>query len=901
MFNQEQLEFINSPLINLKLIGIPGGGKTRCIIEHIHQNIKNNNLKNNNEYLIVTFSRKARQDFIQKGRNYVGKIKFCNSSKKNAFVVNNVKTIHSLSGLLLKKFNKTTSSLNTCVLGGLNILQNEDVNLDEFQSLKIIYIDEAQDISQIQNDFIQCLSQKINAKLCYIGDPNQNIYQFQDGSDKYLLDFKADKTVYLKTNYRSTPQLIELFNNIMPHHNHRMISSKTGDYTKPHFIIQDYETIENDIVNTLLKTNYKYENIAILSPVKLSRFIENKENSKYSNLGLSIVRYLCIKNRIPFVQHYNDGNLKFDNEKTKIKEGHVNLMTIHGSKGLEFDLVLVLNYHHRTMSKIPSQKEYEQFQYLMYVAMTRAKYQLKIYIDIHNVPFKDFFELDPSLYTLDKHLTKTIMNNTEFKEEIIQKCGVGITEFIQQLKPNDEYKLEELLHYSITQNKIFDQKVILHEYDYFGDFYGNFIESYFEYYYYRYYDIKKELSIIKKVKDMIYNIIIIKENYINAYYKFKKRFSNCNEGLTIQYLDKYLNYFSNNEKSLYYYIKSCLNNDIHKIFYLKLKDKLKMNDYQKVLTSINQFENNPIQTIMKLCIFIKSNDNESGYLWNIDLKPFIQSIQPVIQNIHHYIQNLNQSNYQFQVETIHPKLPFIGIIDILDDNSIIDIKFTSQLHNHHIYQLILYYNNYIPNWKTKKELKIINLFQGMEYIIQLEKPNTWKLNTLLCELLNVKLNNPIFIYDLETTSLDTSTTKIIQRHFEEYNLDYIPSSGYLKGNVPNNHITGLTTSFLYNNGDDLITFINEINTIFKYCNNPVFIAHNGNSFDHIIMKNQKFFNDFIKIEDSKIIIRTLINEFDTLHLSLEKIYYKLFNKTLHSHNAVDDVIYVKEILKKLKY
>ena len=40
MFNKEQLDFINSDIINLKLLGIPGGGKTRCIIEHIHNNIK---------------------------------------------------------------------------------------------------------------------------------------------------------------------------------------------------------------------------------------------------------------------------------------------------------------------------------------------------------------------------------------------------------------------------------------------------------------------------------------------------------------------------------------------------------------------------------------------------------------------------------------------------------------------------------------------------------------------------------------------------------------------------------------------------------------------------------------------------------------------------------------------
>ena len=115
MFNKEQLDFINSPLINLKLLGIPGGGKTRCIIEHIHQNILKENLKNSDEYLICTFSRKAKQDFLTKGTSYVGKLRFINQrNKKNVFNYKNVRTIHSISGLINN--DRKCSSMNTTVL-----------------------------------------------------------------------------------------------------------------------------------------------------------------------------------------------------------------------------------------------------------------------------------------------------------------------------------------------------------------------------------------------------------------------------------------------------------------------------------------------------------------------------------------------------------------------------------------------------------------------------------------------------------------------------------------------------------------------------------------------------------------------------------------------------------------
>ena len=97
--------------------------------------------------------------------------------------------------------------MNTTVLSAyyklVSFLEKDNKNINEnnsflekFKNIKIIYIDEAQDISEIQNDFLQLLSKILNSKLCYIGDPNQNIYQFQDGSDKYLLNYKAENSTF---------------------------------------------------------------------------------------------------------------------------------------------------------------------------------------------------------------------------------------------------------------------------------------------------------------------------------------------------------------------------------------------------------------------------------------------------------------------------------------------------------------------------------------------------------------------------------------------------------------------------------------------------------------------------------------------------------------------------------
>ena len=90
-YNEEQLKFINSPLENSILLGIPGGGKTQCIIGKIIYHFQKKDFQKNSDYLLLTFSRRACHDFIEKG------------SKQNKKYMNirNVLTLHSLAGKIV--------------------------------------------------------------------------------------------------------------------------------------------------------------------------------------------------------------------------------------------------------------------------------------------------------------------------------------------------------------------------------------------------------------------------------------------------------------------------------------------------------------------------------------------------------------------------------------------------------------------------------------------------------------------------------------------------------------------------------------------------------------------------------------------------------------------------------
>ena len=165
----------------------------------------------------------------------------------------------------------------------------------------------------------------------------------------------------------------------------------------------------------------------------------------------------------------------------------------------------------------------------------------------------------------------------------------------------------------------------------------------------------------------------------------------------------------------------------------------------------------------------------------------------------------------------------------------------------------------------------------------------------------------IFIYDLETTGLNTNDEfiDIIDRHFEEFDTSIIPSTGLIKLEhnpyIPYEimELTSISNQQLLNYGDNYYKFSQEIDNIFSYCENPIFIAHNGNSFDHKIMIDKKLIDrNKARFLDSKKIIRLFLKD-DIGNKSLVKIFEFLFGYSPIAHRANSDVKMLIIIMKKL--
>lgn len=87
--------------------------------------------------------------------------------------------------------------------------------------LNYVMVDEVQDCSGDDWKLLREISSG-HGNLFVVGDPDQAIYQWRGGNPKIFVDFKADTDVILDQNYRSTPDVLAVANNIISNNRNRV-------------------------------------------------------------------------------------------------------------------------------------------------------------------------------------------------------------------------------------------------------------------------------------------------------------------------------------------------------------------------------------------------------------------------------------------------------------------------------------------------------------------------------------------------------------------------------------------------------------------------------------------------------------------------------------------------------
>lgn len=236
---------------------------------------------------------------------------------------------------------------------------------------KLILVDEFQDTSLLRLNFIKSLLNK-STKLICVGDDYQSIYRFSGCNLDIFLNFKTifpnSKEFMITNTYRNSKELLDITSSFItknPYQIKKNLTSKIS-LNKPINIIY-YHNSHKALIKLL--TQIKDKNILILS-----RY--------HKDINLYLKDY------------------KLDNNNLYIKtlNSYYTYMTIHESKGLESDIVIILNMTNNIMGfpskikdnsllnyvNIKSNYPYDEERRLFYVALTRTKSFVYLLTDINN-------------------------------------------------------------------------------------------------------------------------------------------------------------------------------------------------------------------------------------------------------------------------------------------------------------------------------------------------------------------------------------------------------------------------------------------------------------------------------------------------------------------------------------
>lgn len=103
--------------------------------------------------------------------------------------------------------------------------RDADIRLKWQQRMEYIMVDEFQDIDKLQYELMTVLC-GYHKNLFVVGDPDQTIYTWRGADIRYLLDFDrafpGTRTIMLLQNYRSTPQILAVANDLIDKNHNRM-------------------------------------------------------------------------------------------------------------------------------------------------------------------------------------------------------------------------------------------------------------------------------------------------------------------------------------------------------------------------------------------------------------------------------------------------------------------------------------------------------------------------------------------------------------------------------------------------------------------------------------------------------------------------------------------------------
>ena len=362
--NDQQYEIVQAPLNqHLRVLASAGSGKTTTITAKIAHTITHLGIKAE-EVVLTTFSRSGADTMRERLEKLIG--------STTAYIG----TFHALSLQILRQNDPTALEGIMHTVDELPYLWLDFLKTEKGKAwsskIKMLVIDEFQDINDIQLDIIRAILASSQSYAILVGDDAQNIYAWRGSRVEYILNMHEEiKTIQdfqLTYNYRSSESIVAVAKSLMRKiptlsHKERMTAISSATQSRPevryfHRFAGEVGWIVNDIQTRLAMAD------SAGSPVPTIAIL-----SKYNNVLFQFEE--------AFVQRKITCRLMTEEKINKRKkQADVILSTFHAAKGLEWDVVYIVKLHDGAFPQMKHEEGIDEERRLFYVAITRARNHL---------------------------------------------------------------------------------------------------------------------------------------------------------------------------------------------------------------------------------------------------------------------------------------------------------------------------------------------------------------------------------------------------------------------------------------------------------------------------------------------------------------------------------------------
>ena len=258
---------------------------------------------------------------------------------------------------------KSTKSID---FNDMILLATKFVRENRIRNFKYIIVDEYQDTSYIRYLLLKEIINKTGAKIICVGDDYQSIYRFNGCNINMFLNFKkyfnGVKILKINNTYRNSQELINVAGSFI-------MKNKKQIYKK---------LKSNKRLDKPIKIKYG-NNIKIILDIVVN---------KYNDILILGRNNFDINN---YFKCSNDNYFFYKNKKIKY-------MTVHSSKGLEAECVIIINLindilgfpnmivDNKILKYVNKNNDtflYEEERRLFYVALTRTKNEVYLLVNKH--------------------------------------------------------------------------------------------------------------------------------------------------------------------------------------------------------------------------------------------------------------------------------------------------------------------------------------------------------------------------------------------------------------------------------------------------------------------------------------------------------------------------------------